>query len=142
MADNGAKVRQDRSSTMANGMPPLNELSAQMQQGSEQMKEQARSAIDSYFGFLRQSVASMPSGGTDLGEKLKTCADKNIAATHEHLNKLSQVRDFEELMRLQTEFMESQMRQFSGNLQDLGEAFAKSAASVPLSPGSVNAFRK
>jgi hypothetical protein len=84
----------------------------------------------------------MPSGGTDLGEKLKTCADKNIAATHEHLNKLSQVRDFEELMRLQTKFMESQMRQFSGNLQDLGEAFAKSAASVPLDPGSVNAPRK
>ena len=72
-----------------------NDLNAQLQQGSEQMRRQVQGAIDSYFGFLRQSIASMPSGGSDLGEKMKTFAEKNIAATHQFLTEVSKAKDLE-----------------------------------------------
>ena len=43
---------------MANDNKPQDDLNAQVQRGAEQMWEQIRGAIDGYFGFLRQSVAS------------------------------------------------------------------------------------
>jgi hypothetical protein len=85
-----------------------NDLNARLQQGSEQVREQIRGAIDSYFGFLSQSVASMPSGGSEFTDKMKTFAEKNIAATHRFLTEVSQAKDFAELMSLQNEFMQAQ----------------------------------
>ena len=38
---------------------------------SEQAMTQAHEALDTYFDFLKKTVSSFPSGGTDLGEKLK-----------------------------------------------------------------------
>jgi hypothetical protein len=36
------------------------------------------------------TVSSAPSGGTENGEKLKSCADANLATTHEFVKRLSQ----------------------------------------------------
>jgi hypothetical protein len=112
---------------MANDKPPRDDLNAQMQRAAEQMRQQTRSAIDGYFGFLRQSMASIPSGGTDLGEKLKAAAEKSIADTHQFMTEVSQAKDFGELMSLQSEFMQAQIKEFSKHLQGFGEAYAKSA---------------
>lgn len=112
---------------MANDKSPQDDLNAQMQRGAEQIREQTRSAIDGYFGFLRQSMASVPSGGTDLGEKLKASAEKSIADTHQFLTEGSQAKDFGELMSLQSEFMQAQIKELSKQLQAFGEAYAKSA---------------
>ena len=48
---------------MASDQKPPN-FNTEGQLGAEQMREQTRNPIDTYFGYLRQSVASMPSGGT------------------------------------------------------------------------------
>lgn len=120
---------------MANDKSPQDDLNAQMQRGAEQIREQTRSAIDGYFGFLRQSMASVPSGGTDLGEKLKASAEKSIADTHQFLTEVSQVKDFGELMSLQSEYMQAQIKELSKQLQAFGEAYAKSAG------GGLNSLR-
>jgi len=119
-----------------------NDLNARLQQGSEQVREQIRGAIDSYFGFLSQSVASMPSGGSEFTDKMKTFAEKNIAATHRFLTEVSQAKDFAELMSLQNEFMQAQFKEFSGHLQGLGEAYAKSAGGAPKGPRPVDTPRE
>jgi hypothetical protein len=127
---------------MANDNTPQDVLNAQMQRGSDQMRQQFRGAIDSYFGFLRQSAASMPGGGSELTDKMKTFAEKNIAATHQFLTEVSQAKDFGELMSLQSEFMQAQFKEFSGHLQGLGEGFAKAAGSAPKGPRPVNTPRE
>ena len=127
---------------MANDNTPQDALNAQLQQGAEQMRQQVRGAIDSYFGFLRQSVASMPGGGSELADKMKTFAEKNIAATHQFLTEVSKAKDFGELMSLQTEFMQTQFKEFSGNLQGLGEGYAKAASSAPKGPRPVDTPRE
>jgi hypothetical protein len=45
--------------------------------------EQARGAVDVYFDYLKKAISSAPSGGTELGEKLKSYAEKNVSTTHE-----------------------------------------------------------
>ena len=37
---------------------------------AEQTMEQARTAVDIYFDSLKKAISSMPSGGTEFGEKL------------------------------------------------------------------------
>jgi hypothetical protein len=127
---------------VTNDKTPQDAFNTQMQQGADQMREQVRGAIDGYFGFLRQSIASMPSGSSDLGEKIKTFAEKNIAATHQFLTEVSKAKDFGELMSLQTEFMQAQIKEFSGNLQGLGDAYAKSAGDAFKGPRLVNPPRE
>jgi hypothetical protein len=43
----------------------------------------AYSAMDYYFDHLKKTVASAPSGETELGEKVKPFAEQNISATHQ-----------------------------------------------------------
>ncbi len=61
---------------------------------SKQAMAQAHQALDTYFDFLRKTVSSFPSGGTDLGEKLKDQGVQNITAMHELVKRLSSGEGF------------------------------------------------
>ena len=100
-----------------------------MKQSVEETKEQALGAADTYFDFLNKTVASFPSGGTEFGEKLKSFAQKNVAATHQFIKQLSQAKDFQDVLRIQTEFMQTQMQAFVEQATSLAEAFTKMATS-------------
>jgi hypothetical protein len=120
---------------MASDQKPQPNFNTEGQLGAEQMREQTRNAIDTYFGYLRQSVASVPSGGTDVGEKIKSYAEQNITATHQFLTEVSRAKDFAELMSLNAEFMQKQISEFAQHAQRIGEAFAKSPAGAVKGPG-------
>ena len=45
----------------------------------------AYSAMDYYFDHLKETVASAPSGGTEIDEKVKAYAEQNISATQEYV---------------------------------------------------------
>ena len=100
----------------------------QMDAFSKQAMAQAHEALEIYFDFLKRSVSSFPSGGTELGEKLKDQSVQNIIAVRELVKKLSQAKDFEEAFRIQTEFMQSQLQAFGEQIKSLGEAYTKEAA--------------
>jgi hypothetical protein len=100
----------------------------QMDAFSKQAMAQAHEALDVYFDFLKRSVSSFPSGGTELGEKLKAQSVQNIAAVQDLVKRFSQAKDFEEALRIQTEFMQSQLHAFGEQIKSLGEAYTKEAA--------------
>jgi hypothetical protein len=119
---------------MAKEPKPSEELSAKAEQAVEQITQQAREAADTYFNFVKKAVSSFPSGGTELGEKLKSYAEKNIAATHEFVLKLSQAKDFQEVVRIQSEFMKAQMESFGEHTKVLAEEFTKAATGAIKMP--------
>jgi hypothetical protein len=100
-----------------------------MTRAVEETKGQALGAADTYFDFLNRTISSFPSGGTEFGEKLKGFAEKNVAATHEFIKQLSQAKDFQDVLRIQTEFMQTQMQAFAEQVTSLAESFTKTAAS-------------
>src|SRR6266516_3404435 len=94
----------------------------------ERALEQTRGVLNTYFNFIQSAISSYPSaGGTELGEKLKTYTKENIAAAREFADKLSQAKDFEDMVRIQTEFMEMQFKAFGEQTKSLGEAATKVA---------------
>jgi hypothetical protein len=95
---------------------------------SKQAMAQAHQALDTYFDFLRKTVSAFPSGGTDLGEKLKDQGVQNITAMHELVKRLSQAKDFEEVLRIQTAFMHSQLNILGTQAASLAEAYTKEAS--------------
>jgi hypothetical protein len=115
---------------MAKDPNPLADLNAETRQAVDQTKQQILGAADQYFNFLLQTISSYPSGGTDLGEKLKSYAEKNIAATQQFIHRLSQAKDFPDIIRIQTEFMQAQMDAFSGQTKCFGDEFSKAIGAV------------
>ena len=109
-------------------------LNSQANQSAEQTKEQMLGAVDQYFSFLQQTVSLFPSGGTELGEKVKSYAENNIAATHEFLRKVSRAKDFNDMLLVQNEFMLAQMNALSEQTRNFGEAFSKAATSTTNRP--------
>jgi hypothetical protein len=81
---------------MAKGQKPAD----QMEAFSKDAMAQAHQAIDTYFDFLKKSVSSFPTGGTELGEKLKDQSVQNVTAVHDLVKRLSQAKDFAQGRRL------------------------------------------
>ena len=100
---------------------PFEALSENAEKMAEQNIEKARGAMDNYFRFL-QNVWS-----PDLAEKVQTYTAQNISASTDCMHKLSQAKDFQEIFRIQTEFMQTQMNSFAEQARSLGEAYTKAA---------------
>jgi len=96
--------------------------------------EDTRGVLGHYFNFLQQTLSSYPSGGTELGEKLKSYAEKNIATAHEYLDKLSHAKDLQDVVRIQTEFMQTQLNAFGEQTKSLAEIFTKAATEAAKTP--------
>jgi hypothetical protein len=133
---------------MAKDSKPLEVLNAQtkqafeetkqaterMTQSVEETKARALNAVDTYFEFLNRAISSLPSGGTEFGEKLKTFTEKNVVTTQQFVRQLSQAKDFQEVFRVQAEFVQAQMQTFAEQAKTLAEAFTKTATSEVKMP--------
>jgi len=101
---------------------------------AKQSIEQARGAVDIYFDMLKNAVSSYPTGGTEFGETMKGFAERNVRTTHEFVKQLSHAKDFQEMVRIQTEFMQSLMAAFGEQTKSLTEAYTKTAADAVKRP--------
>ena len=100
----------------------------------KQTMAHAYSAMDYYFDHLKKTVASAPSGGSEFGEKVKVYAEKNIAATQEFVRELSYAKDIQDMLRIQMEFMRTQLEAFGEQANSLGEAYIKAASGQTRKP--------
>ena len=113
---------------MAKDASPLQNLNVEAKQAIEQTVKQTQGAMENYFNFLQQNMSATPWGRTDFGEKLKSFTEQNIASAHHHVEKLSQARDFQDIIKIQTEYMQTQLSLFAAQAKQLGEAYMKTAA--------------
>ena len=102
---------------------------------ADQTKEQAMSAVDEYFGFLQKTLSAFPSAGNPFGDSLKANTEKNLAAMHDFFRRLGQAKDFQDVMRIQTEFAQSQFAAISEQTRSLGETVAKAAPNPLVNTG-------
>ena len=116
---------------MAKDTKPLEDLNANAKQVASQIvgrtMEQTQGALDNYFSFVHKVMSSFPLRGTEFGEKLKSYAETNIAATNEYVRKLGEAKDPQEVIRIQTEFVQRQFNAFGEQTKSLAEAFTKAA---------------
>ena len=65
---------------------------------------------------------------------MKVYAQKNIAATQEFVRELSYAKDIQDMLRIQMEFMRTQLEAFGEQANSLGEAYIKAASGQTRKP--------
>lgn len=108
---------------MAKDKEPLEAFTATATQTAEQMTKQTQD----YFGWLQNTMSTFPWSNTNLNRILLSNATKNVTATFAFVQKLSQAKSFEQVVKIQTEFMETQMNSFNEQAKILGEIYANAA---------------
>jgi hypothetical protein len=96
-------------------------------QTAEQMTKQTQGAMENYFGWLQMTMPTFPWANTNLNRILLSNATQNVTATFAFVQKLSQAKNFQEVVKIQTEFMETQMNSFNEQARLLGEIYTKAA---------------
>jgi len=90
-----------------------------------------------YFGWLQKTTSTFPWSNTNLNRILLSNATQNIAAVFAFVQKLSQAKNFEEVVKIQTEFMETQVNSFNEQAKILGEIYTKAAQDAMKTPFGV-----
>jgi hypothetical protein len=108
-------------------MADKDSLTGIAQQTTEQMTKQTQGAMENYFGWLQKTMTTLPWSNTNLNRILLSNATQNVAATFAFVQKLSQANNFHDVVKIQTEFMEAQMKSFNEQARVLSEIYAKAA---------------
>jgi hypothetical protein len=112
---------------MAKHNEPLKAFTTAAAQTAEQMTAQTQGAMENYFGWLQKTTSTFPWSNTNLNTILLRNATQNVTAVFAFVQKLSQAKNFEEVVKIQTEFMETQMNSFNEQAKILGEIYVKAA---------------
>jgi hypothetical protein len=107
---------------MAKDQDPFQLLTA-----TEQMTKQTQGAMENYFGWLQKAMPTFPWSNTNLNAILLSNATQNVTAVFAFVQKLSQAKNFEQVVKIQTEFMETQIKSFNDQARVLSEIYAKAA---------------
>ena len=70
---------------------------------------------------LEERVTASQLGTLDISKKAMSFAERNVLSAFEFAQKVVQTKDTQELVRMQTEFVQSQMQALSEQVKDLGE---------------------
>jgi hypothetical protein len=104
------------------------------QQLAEHSMERAQGAMKNYFGWLQSAMSAAPWGNTDLNKKLLDYTEENTAAALEFVQKLTRAKNWEEVARIQTEFMSTQMNSLNEQAKNIGEAYTKTVGAATKAP--------
>ncbi len=113
-----------------------------MRNFAEQSVEQARKAFDGFMTAAQKAAASLEGqasaaqeGAQEMRRKAMNFAEKNVSTSFDFAQRLMQAKDVEEITRLQTEFLQSQMQAFTRQAQELGQSVTRTAMGA-VRPGA------
>jgi hypothetical protein len=112
----------------------FNANAEQTKRAVEQTMNQTRGAMEQYFNFMQKAFSQSPFGETELTEKMKSFTEQNIAEAQKFGQQLSEAKDFQDVLRIQTEYMQRQFHAFGEQTKSLAESFTKTAAAVMKNP--------
>jgi hypothetical protein len=112
---------------MAKGNQALEALTATATHTADQITKQTQGAMEIYFGWLQKTMPTFPWSNTNLNRILLSNATQNITASFAFMLKLSQAKNFQDIVKIQTEFMETQINSFYEQAKILGEIYRNAA---------------
>jgi phasin family protein len=113
---------------------PQFEIPTDMRKITEKSLEQVKTAISGYLHFLQRAVPGDVMGGPELSNKIFGYAERNVESAFEFAQRLAQVRDIQELTKLQADFMQAQMQAMTEQAKDLSETATKALTERATTP--------
>ena len=122
---------------MATNQTQNYEIPPEMRDFAEKSVEQARKAVDGFITQAQKAVTTAEaqanaaqSNAKDMGQKAMGFAEQNIANSFEFAQKLVRAKDIQEVMALQQEYLQTQMKAMSEQANDLGSAATKPSTAL------------
>jgi phasin len=113
------------------------EIPAEMRAFAEKSVTEARKAFEGYMdaatkalGSMEKSAESVQANTREMGRKAIGFAEDNVNASLDFIQKLVSARDVQEVVRLQTEFAQAQMKNLAEQAKSLGTSAAETGKSA------------
>ena len=110
------------------------EIPPEMRAIAERSVEQARQAFEGFISAAQRAMSafegqaeSARQGAKDVTEKAMTFAERNITGSFDFAQRLVQAKDVEEVMKLQANYIKTQMQVLADQAKELGESTSKVA---------------
>jgi phasin len=117
------------------------EIPAEMRSFAEKSVEQAKQAFDGFITAAQQAVTTLEGqaetarkGAKHMTEKAMNFAEQNVATSFDFAQKLVRAKDVQEVMRLQAEYIRTQMQVMAEQARELGETAGKTASDAAAPP--------
>ena len=86
-----------------------------------------RKASEEYFGLLEKGLSSSPLPIADQAKQFCNFMQRNATATFDLGDKLSQAKDMQDALKIQSDFFQDQMRSLTDQAKSIGESAMKAA---------------
>jgi phasin len=110
------------------------EIPKEMRAMAEASFDQARKAFEKFVATAQQTAGSIEergatvrAGAKDIGAKAVSYAEKNVQAALDHAQSLLHAKDLADIMRLHSEYVQSQMRSLAEQASEMGQIVSRAA---------------
>jgi phasin len=110
------------------------EIPKDMRAMAEASFDQARQAFDKFVtsaqataGTLEERGATVRAGAKDISGKAIAYAEKNVQASLDYAQSLLKAKDLTEVMKLHSEYVQSQMRSLAEQASEMGQIVSRAA---------------
>ncbi len=110
------------------------EIPKEMRSMAEASFDQARKAFEAFMGTAQQTASTFNGTGEaaranakEISAKAIAFAEKNVQASLAYAQQLIHAGDLAEVMRLHTEYVQTQMRTLADQASEIGQAVTRAA---------------
>src|ERR1700688_4056678 len=110
------------------------EIPKDMRSMAEASFDQARKAFEKFVATAQATAGTIEEGGPtvragakDIGAKAISYAEKNVQASLDYAQSLLQAKDLTEIMKLHSEYVQSQMRSLAEQASEMGQIVSRAA---------------
>jgi phasin len=110
------------------------EIPKEMRSMAEASFDQARQAFEKFLagaqqaaGSLEERGATVRAGAKDISSTAISYAEKNVQASLDYAQALLHAKDLTEMMRLHSEYAQSQMRALAEQASEMGQIVSRAA---------------
>jgi hypothetical protein len=88
----------------------------------------AKNAMENYFRFFQKNLSNTPWAGNQLAQKMAGYAQQNVTAAFEFAQQLAHAKDIHDVLSIQTQFFQRQLRSLTEQAKELGAISMNSAS--------------
>jgi phasin len=110
------------------------EIPKEMRSMAEASFDQARKAFEKLVATAQQTAGSIEergatvrAGAKDIGAKAISYAEKNVQVSLDYAQSLLHAKDLAEIMRLHSEYVQTQMRSLAEQASEMGQIVSRAA---------------
>jgi phasin len=110
------------------------EIPKEMRSMAEASFDQARKAFEKFLAGAQATAdsveergATVRAGAKDITSKAMSCAEKNVQASLDYAQSLLQAKDLTEVMRLHSDYVQTQMRSLAEQASEMGQIVSRAA---------------